>query len=282
MKKRSLKKTFRCLLILFTFYLSNNYVFSQISHGITSAGTSFKIGILSSSLPLSKSDELLQVISRLDIHYLCVNPKHLPVKSTNEEIVAFKAQLSEAGIEAYSVGLIYMRSKEKVDQAFEYARRVGVEMIIGAPAYELLPYVEQKVKEYNIKLAIHNHGGDIDLYPNADDVMKHIKNLDPRIGVCLDIGHNLRANSDPIEDLKKYHNRILDIQIKDITAANKSGRTCEMGHGIIDIPAFVRTLDKVKYRKICSIEFEKDRRDPVAGIAESLGYLRGVIRVLIK
>jgi sugar phosphate isomerase/epimerase len=172
-----------------------------------------------------------------------------------------------------------MKSQQAVDQAFEYAKMAGVKMIVGAPDYEFIPYVEKKVKEYDIKIAIHNHGPDNPLFPNATDIWKHIKDMDPRMGICLDIGHTTRDGQDPSMDVERYKVRIFDIHIKDVTAAAKDGKTVEMGRGIIDIPKFVATLRRIKYRGVCSLEFEKDMKDPLAGIAESIGYFKGVIAV---
>jgi sugar phosphate isomerase/epimerase len=129
-----------------------------------------------------------------------------------------------------------------------------------------------------MKYAIHLHGPDMpDKYPDADDVWGHVKSLDPRMGMCLDIGHDMRNGKDPIADLKKYQSRVFDIHIKNVTAASKAGSTCEMGRGVIDIPAFVRMLREIKYDGACSLEFEKDMDDPLAGLAESIGYFKGVI-----
>jgi len=222
-------------------------------------------------------DASLKMLKRMDVHYLCIKDFHLPLNSSDDQIAAFHAKLAAAEVTGYAVGPIYMKTQKEVDDAFEYARRVGVKLIVGVPDHELLPYIDQKVKEYDFHYAIHIHGPDIALYPDAADVIAHVKDLDPRIGMCLDIGHDARAGHDPVKDLKRFHKRIFDIHIKNVTAASKAGTTCEMGRGIIDIPAFVRMLRKVKYAGACSLEFEKDMKDPLAGLAESIGYFRGVI-----
>jgi sugar phosphate isomerase/epimerase len=153
----------------------------------------------------------------------------------------------------------------------------GVKMIVGAPDYELLPYVEKKIKTYDFKMAIHNHGPDNPLYPNATDIWNHIKDLDARIGICIDIGHTTRDGQDPAVDILKYQSRIYDMHVKDVDKATKEGITVEMGRGIIDIPKVIETLRKIKYSGSCSLEFEKDMTDPLPGIAESIGYLKGVM-----
>ena len=216
-------------------------------------------------------------VYKRQVHYLCIKDFHLPLNSTDEQIAAFHAKLKAKGVTGYGVGPIYMRSKEEIDNAFEYAKRVGVKLIVGVPNYELLPYVDQKVKEYDFKYAIHLHGPDMPLYPDADDVWDHVKDLDPRIGMCLDIGHDTRNGKDPVQDLKKYRSRVFDIHIKDVTAPTKQGYSVEIGRGIIDFPAFVRALREVGYSGMCSLEHERNMDDPFMGIAESIGYFRGVI-----
>ncbi|MFY9596981.1 MAG: sugar phosphate isomerase/epimerase [Dysgonamonadaceae bacterium] len=237
----------------------------------------FKVGMAGYTFAKFDIDKTLETMEKCDVHYLCIKDFHLPLNSTDEQIAAFHAKLKAKGVTGYGVGPIYMRSKEEIDNAFEYAKRVGVKLIVGVPNYELLPYVDQKVKEYDFKYAIHLHGPDMPLYPDADDVWDHVKDLDPRIGMCLDIGHDTRNGKDPVQDLKKYRSRVFDIHIKDVTAPTKQGYSVEIGRGIIDFPAFVRALREVGYSGMCSLEHERNMDNPFMGIAESIGYFRGVI-----
>ena len=173
-----------------------------------------------------------------------------------------------------------MKNSEEVDQAFEYARKAGMNIIIGVPEHELLPYVEKKVKEYNIKLAIHNHGPGDKRYPSVKSAYDKIKNMDPRMGICMDIGHTKRINGDPVRDMKDYSDRIYDIHIKDVTQADEKGTTCEMGRGVIDIIGFLKMVISLNYTGTLALEYEKDADDPLPGMAESLGYVKGVLSVL--
>lgn len=237
----------------------------------------FKVAIAGYTFVHFKLDETLKMMQTVDVHYLCIKDFHLPFNSTDEEIAAFHAKLAAHNVTGYAVGPIYMKTKEEVDRAFEYAKRVGVKLIVGVPNHDVLPYVNEKVKEYDFKYAIHLHGPDIELYPNATDIYNRVKDLDPRIGMCLDIGHDARDGQDPIADLKKYKDRVFDIHMKNTSAAAKEGKTGEIGRGVIDITAFVKMLRKVKYTGACSLEYERNMKDPLAGIAESIGYFRGVI-----
>ena len=236
----------------------------------------FNIGIAGFTFIQIPVDKAIEIMKRVGVTNLSLKDVYMPMNSTQEVITTVMDKFKAAGINVYTLGVIYMKTQESVDQAFAYAKMAGVKMIVGAPNYELLAYTEKKVKEYDFKLAIHNHGPDNPLYPNATDIWNHIKDMDSRMGICIDIGHTTRDGQDPSVDIVRYSKRIFDIHIKDEDKAAKEGKTVEMGRGIIDIPKFVKTLRKIKYSGKCSLEFEKDMNDPLAGIAESIGYFKGV------
>lgn len=267
------------LLVVFahTIFMSGDILAGTLDRPSGNNGELFKVAIAGYTFVNFNLDETLKMMQEVDVHYLCIKDFHLPLNSTDDEIAAFHAKLAAHNVTGYAVGPIYMKTKEEVDKAFEYAKRVGVKLIVGVPNYELLPYVDQKVKEYDFKYAIHLHGPDIKLYPNATDIYENVKDLDPRIGMCLDIGHDARDGQDPIRDLERYKDRVFDIHMKNTSAATKEGKTGEIGRGVIDIPAFVRMLRKVGYSGACSLEYERNMKAPLAGIAESIGYFRGVI-----
>ncbi|MFO1498308.1 MAG: sugar phosphate isomerase/epimerase [Verrucomicrobiota bacterium] len=181
-----------------------------------------------------------------------------------------------------------MGSAEEVGKAFAYAQRVGVKLVVGVPfkliekkrtaSPELLKVIQQNVQEFDIHYAIHNHGPDMpELFPNAESVMELIRDLDKRIGLCLDIGHQFRDGKDPIQAMQAFGDRVYDIHLKNVSAPDKGGRSVELPRGRIDIPGFVRALRRARYAGVCSLEYEKDMDRPLAGIAESIGYFRGVL-----
>ncbi len=237
----------------------------------------FKVGMAGYTFVKFDLQTALETMQRCDVHYLCIKDFHLPVNSTAEEIKAFHEKCAEYGVKGYAVGPLYMKTKEDVDKYFDYAKRVGVKLIVGVPNYELLPYVDEKVKEYDFNYAIHLHGPDIKIYPDAEDVWEHTKDLDPRIGMCLDIGHDTRNGKDPVADLEKYHTRVFDMHLKDVTGATKLGYSVEVGRGIIDFPALVKMMRKVNYTGVISLEHERNMDNPFMGIAESYGYFRAMI-----
>ena len=138
------------------------------------------------------------------------------------------------------------------------------------------------VKEYDFRVAIHIHGPDIKTFPDATDVWNHVKDLDERIGICYDITHTVRMGHNLVEDYMKYHKRVYDIHIKDVSRADKSGHTMEAGRGIINFKEFFNALIETNYSGKCSIEHEKDMSDVFPGIAESIGYYRGALDVITQ
>ncbi len=251
--------------------------YSGLLHPGKKAVNPFLVGMAGYTFLKFSIPQTIAMMKRIGVTNLSVKDFHMPMDSTRDQILAVVKEFRDAGINVYTVGVVYMKSQAEVDRAFEYAKTAGVKMIVGAPNYELLPYVDKKVKEYDFRLAIHNHGPDNPLYPNATDIWDHVSNLDPRVGICLDIGHTTRDGHDPSQDLLLYRSRIFDLHVKDVDKASKEGRTIEMGRGIIDIPKVVRTLREINYPGCCSLEFEKDMDDPLPGIAESIGYFRGVM-----
>ncbi len=240
----------------------------------------FDLGIASYTFRKFSLEDTLSMTKRLGISRISFKSFHLPLDASDELIASTLAKCDVEGINLYGGGVIYMKTKEEVDNAFEYARKAKMKMIIGVPGHEFLSYTEKKVKEYGIKLAIHNHGPGDDLYPSAESAYKYIKDMDPGMGLCLDIGHTKRINRDPEQDLVDFFDRIFDIHIKDVTAASKEGSTCEIGRGVIDIPSFLKMVVKKKYSDTLAFEYEKDAADPLPGVAESIGYVRGVLSTI--
>ena len=252
------------------------------------APEAFRLGIAGYSFYTFNLDETLAMLKRVDVHFLCIKDFHLPLKSTDKEIAAFHAKCKSFDVTGYAVGPIYVGSEDEVNNAFAYAKRVGVKTLVGVPfkmvgdkrsaSPELLTLINAKVKEYDIKCAIHNHGPDMpELFPSAASAIAMIKDMDKRVGLCLDIGHEFRDGKDPIKAAVEFADRLHDIHLKNVNAPNKSGQGVEVSRGSIDLPAFVRALRKIQYNGVCSLEYEKDMTDPLVGIAESIGYFRGVM-----
>jgi sugar phosphate isomerase/epimerase len=237
----------------------------------------FRIGFAGYSFVKFDLDQTLQMMNKLQVKYLSVKDFHLPLNSSAEQLAAIRKKFNDHGITPYTVGVIYMMTKQAVDQAFIYAQSFGVDMIVGVPSAELLPYVEEKVKATNIKMAIHNHGPEDKLYPTPKSIYDRIENLDKRIGLCIDIGHTYRAGVLPEQAIMQYADRLFDLHIKDEEAMRADAKTIEIGRGTINFSALIDVLRKINYKGICSIEYEKDMDAPLVGMAESIGYFKGIM-----
>ena len=237
----------------------------------------FDLGLASYTLRNFKLDQVLAMTRRVGLKYIALKSVHLPLESTKAEIEAVATKVKDAGLELYGGGVIYMKNEAEVNQAFDYAKAAGIKVIIGAPQPELLALVNKKVQQYDIKLAIHNHGPGDKTYPTPASAYEKIKDLDKRVGLCDDIGHTQRSGVDPSESAIEFADRLLDVHIKDVSQATAKGQGVEVGRGVIDIPRYLRTLIKVGYTGVVAFEYEKDADDPLAGLAESIGYVKGVL-----
>jgi len=253
------------------------------SAGGAEAGKSkhdIQLGVASYTLRKFSAEEALDMTLRCGVTRITFKDMHLPLDSDKETIRKAVELCKKKGITLYGAGVVYMKNREEADRAFEYAKTAGMEMIVGVPNHELLEYVEDKVKQYDVKLAIHNHGPGDKLYPSAESAYNLIKNLDNRMGLCIDIGHTKRINRDPEQDVKDFFNRIFDIHIKDVTSASAEGRTCIIGRGVIDFPSFLKTIVKKGYMGTLALEYEAEADDPLPGMMESLGFIKGILAML--
>jgi len=241
--------------------------------------TLLHLGLASYSLRKFKLDDVIKMTRRLGLGSLSLKSMHLPLESSAEDIKAMAGKIREAGLNLYGAGVIYMKTRQEVEAAFVYASLAGLEMIVGVPNHELLPLVEEQVKKYNMKLAIHNHGPGDTLYTSPTDVYEKIKTLDKRIGLCMDLGHVVRIGQDPVPMIEQYKDRLYDMHMKDEDKAAPEGKPIEIGRGVIDIPNILKALKKINYPGQVAFEYEKDEDDPLPGLAESVGFVRGVLKV---
>ncbi len=238
------------------------------------------LGLASYSLRKFSQEQTIAMTKRVGLDFLCFKSMHLPMDASQEELKSSAKRVSDAGLKLYGAGVVYMKTKAEVDQAFEYAKYAGMSVIVGVPNHELVDYTNEKIKQYDIRVAIHNHGPGDDLYPSPESIYERIKDKDPRFGICMDIGHTERIGVDPIKAGKKYMERLFDVHLKDVDKAEEDGKTVEIGRGVIDIPGFLNMLVEQKYSGVVSLEYEKDEDDPLPGLAESVGYVKGCLNAM--
>jgi sugar phosphate isomerase/epimerase len=203
---------------------------------------------------------------------------HLPMKppaATDEAVAAYKA----AGIELTAAGVIYFASKDHADiqQKFEYAKRAGVSLIVGSPTREVLPEIEPFVKQYDMRMAIHNHGPEDKEWPSPLDILKVIEPMDPRIGLCIDVGHTARAGTDPVDAIHKGGARVFDVHIKDLADMKVKESQVAVGEGKMPIRGVFEALNAIGYKGIVDLEYEIHEDDPLPGMMTSFAFMRGVL-----
>src|SRR5712692_2574474 len=237
-----------------------------------------KVGLASYTLRKFSLDQAVDMCRAMDVHYITLKDVHLPMTATPDEIKAAVGKLDAAGIKLMGGGVIYMKNDEAaVRKAFEYAKTAGFPLIVGAPDPDAIPLVERFVREYGIPLAIHNHGPEDKSYPAPLDALMLIKDRDRRLGLCMDVGHTLRAGADPVKTVADCGDRLMDLHVKDLRSATDPESQVEVGKGIVDYPGLIRALHQRNFAGHVALEYEINEDHPEAGIRESLAYLRGVV-----
>jgi len=237
-----------------------------------------KVGITTYTLRKFSLDEAIAMTKQVGVKYISLKDMHLPLKSSAEERKAVRQKLEKAGLVLTGGGVIYMKNNEaEIRNIFEYARDAGMPTIVCSPDPEALDTVEKFAKQFDIRIAIHNHGPTDKKYPSPLDVMKLVKGRDSRMGACMDVGHTVRINEDPVAVLEQVASRLYDFHMKDVTAATPEGKPTEVGRGVIDIVAVLRALQKMKYQYNVALEYEANGDNPMPGMIESYAYMRGVL-----
>ncbi len=239
-----------------------------------------KIGVATYTVRELPIEEAIKAVQRVGLKYVSIKnvKNHIDLSHTTEERKQRAQMFKDAGLVPLSVGNVGMKNDEAdIRRAFEYARDIGVTTMVCAPPKDAVPLLDKFVKEFDIKLAIHNHGPEDKQFPSPYDVMKAVENYDKRIGLCIDVGHTARAGVDPAESIIKCQGRLYDVHMKDISAMGNRNTPIESGRGILNSRSILAALLKIKYQGLVGFEYEKDSKDPVPGLAESIGYTKGLL-----
>ena len=240
-----------------------------------------KVGCATYTLNKLKTDDAIKAIVRVGLSYCSIKDFHLSFKTTAEERKAGAEKFKAAGVTPLSVGNITLKNDEaQVRAMFEYARDVGVPVMVCAPDPAALPICERMVKEFGIKMAIHNHGPEDKNFPSPYDVMKAVEKMDERIGCCVDVGHAARAGTDPAKAIEQIGPRVYDVHLKDLARIDRRSIPIECGRGVLDLRGILAALMKINFAGHVGFEHEKDAADVVPGLAECAGYVRGVLATM--
>jgi sugar phosphate isomerase/epimerase len=239
-----------------------------------------RLGVASYSFRKFPRAQVIDFMKQLNTPFL--NAKdvkdHLPMtppEATQEAVAAYTA----AGIQLTAAGTIYFPKDEDADiqQKFDYCKRAGISLIVAGPTHESLPRVEKFVKQYDIRLAIHNHGPEDKQWPSPLDILKAVDRMDPRVGLCIDVGHTVRSGTSVVEAIHKGGPRVLDIHMKDLADATSKESQVAVGDGMMPVPEIFSALREIGYKGCVDLEYEIHEDDPMPGMIKSFAYMRGVL-----
>lgn len=239
-----------------------------------------RMGVATYSLRGMKVEEAVAAIQRVDLKYASIKDVHLRLEAPQGWRHAVRRKFVEAGVTPISCGVINLENDEaKARAAFEYAKDLQVPVIVCSPHPDSFPILDKLVKEFDVKLAIHNHGPGDKKFPSPYDAYDAAQKYDPRIGVCIDVGHTAKAGVDAAEAIRKCKDRLYDVHLKDVTNPQQRGPEVELGRGHLDVRGILAALLEINYQYHVGLEHEKDPKDPVPGVAESVGYAKGLLAV---
>ncbi len=260
---------------------------SSLAASFTRAGTSaahredvpFHLGVASYSLRKFSRQEAIEMTKALGVRHINIKSFHLPHDYSVEELKAGRKEIANAGLAIVGGGTISMKkdSDDAIQPLFEYARHCGMPLMVIAPTPEVMPRVERFVKEYDIKVAIHNHGPEDNYFPAPKDGLDVIAGMDPRVGLCIDVGHTARTGVDVIESIAEAGDRMLDMHMKDLRDLSDNDSQCAVGEGAMPVAGIFKQLAQMNYTGFVNLEYEIYPDDPLPGMKQSFAYMRGVL-----
>ena len=204
---------------------------------------------------------------------------HFAYNSTPQELRQVRAEFDAAGLKVTSAGNISLAKDDPGDirQRFEIAKNLGLSMMVCIPTRSNIRTVEKIVKEYDMKIAIHNHGPEQPDFPSPQSVLEVVRDMDPRVGLCIDVGHTARTGVDVVESIALAGRRLFDMHVKDLRDFKSRDSQCDVGEGIMPFPAIFKQLKKMNYQGCVNLEYEINAKDPLPGVLRSMFYMRGVL-----
>ena len=238
-----------------------------------------KLGVASYSLRKFDRARAIEMIRALETPWISIKEFHLRYNLPPAELEKGRRQFEAAGLHIMSGGNIDLKSDDPAElrKSFEYAKNAGMPMMVCAPTHTNLKAIEALVKEYNIRIAIHNHGPEDKYYPTPQSVLEAVRGLDKRCGLCMDVGHSARTGVDVVKSIAEAGDRLLDMHVKDLRDMKVKESQCDCGDGLMPFPAIFKQLKKMGYTGCVNLEYEINENDPLPGMQRSFSYLRGVL-----
>ena len=211
-----------------------------------------KLGVATYSLRNFDRPTAIEMLKKMQVKYVSIKDVHLKIGAPPEETRAGRAEFDAAGLP----------------------------MMVCAPTHHNIKAVETLVIEYNIRIAIHNHGPEDKNFPTPQSVLEVVRKLDKRCGLCMDIGHSARAGVDVVKTIGEAGDRLFDVHVKDLRDLKNKDSQCDIGDGAFSFPAIFKQLKKIGYTGCINLEYEINGKDPMMGMQRSLSFERGVLAAL--
>ena len=230
------------------------------------------LGLQMYSLRNYKPDEALRHARDLGFKHIEFYPGMFPITDDTAVIDAMKKQVADLGLTITAHGVNgFGKDAAANRRIFTFAKAAGIRTITADPAPEAFASLDELVKEFDIRIAIHNHGPK-HRYNKAVDVLQAVEKYDQRIGACADLGHYLRSGERPAEVIRLLAGRLYGIHLKDFAEMQDKTRGVILGKGHIDVPGVFAALRQAKFPAdgALSIEYEENPANPLADIAECL------------
>lgn len=212
-------------------------------------------------------------------------PKNFDPKLTDDELKQVRLKLDSAGVTllTYYIGRI-PRDEAACRKVFEFGRRIGIETFMSEPLPEALDTIEKLCDEYDINVALHNHGQKASpLYWRPEGVLKVCKGRSKRIGACADLGYWMRAGIDPIEAVKTLKDRLITLQMHDLNERTPEGHDVPWGTGAGRTEQFLRAIHRLGTTPtMFGLEYSYDWLDSMPEIAQSIRFFNKVSLALAK
>lgn len=248
------------------------------------ARRTLRLGVASYTFAKLPVAGVIAALQRFGLDAVSLYKSHAPWgDGTPAQCRAVVQQFADAGIAVTSTGMIEITNDEAAARrALDNVRGAGLKQFCARQKPDALPLLDRLVKEYDLRVAIHNHGPTED-FPTGSEVWKAIQPFDHRIGLCLDIGHGFRAGEDVVDTVHRAHERLYEVHLRDTKARGgtmKDPDATVVGRGAVDVRGVLAALLEIGYPFQAEFEYEKKEDDRLPGLAESVGYVRGVLAAL--
>lgn len=238
-----------------------------------------KLAVATYSLRKFSRSAAIDICRQLGVKYVNVKSFHMPYYLSADDLKAARKEFERAGLEIVAGGNISLKSDDssELEHYFKYAVAAGMPIMVCAPTHSNLGAIEKLAIKYDRKMAIHNHGPEDKFYPAPSDVIKRVKDMDPRMGLCVDVGHTVRTGADILEEIDVGWDRVYDFHIKDLTDFTSKESRVDVGDGKMPVAAIFKMLKERKYEGVVGLEYEVVADHPQLGMAKSFSYMRGVL-----